>query len=48
MLSYCLKSRRNREKNKSRKNKNRGTMLLSKCAVRDIKKLIFLKDKEPS
>ena len=40
MLSYCLKCRENTEKNpKVAKAKNGTILLLSKCAVRDSKKI---------
>ena len=48
MLSFCLKCRRNTEsKNpKVARTKNGWMMLLSKCAVCNIKKLKFIKEQE--
>ena len=48
MLSFCLKCRRNTEsKNpKVARTKNGWIMLLSKCAVCNIKKLKFIKEQE--
>ena len=48
MLSYCLKRKKNTEsKNpKVARTKNGRIMLLSKCAVCDIKKLKFIKEQE--
>ena len=50
MLSYCLKCRKNTEsKNpKVSRTKNGRIMLLSKCAVCDIKKSKFIKQQEAS
>ena len=48
MLSYCLKCRKNTESKypKVVRTKNRKTMLLSKRAVCNSKKLKFLKEQE--
>ena len=45
MLTYCLKCRKNTESKNSQvvRTKNRRIMLLSKCEVRDSKKLKFIK-----
>ena len=50
MLSYCLKCRKNTEsKNpKNVKSKNGRILLLSICAVYEIKKAKFIKDQEAS
>ena len=50
MLSYCLKDRKNTESKNPRVAKtNKGRLIiLSKCAVRDSKKLRFIKGKEAS
>ena len=50
MLSYCLKCRINTESNNPEvvKTKNGRIMLLSKCAVCDIKKSKFIKEQEAS
>ena len=50
MLSYCLKCRKNTESKtqKLQGQKNRRTMLLSKCAVCDIKKSKLIKQQEAS
>ena len=49
MLSYCLKCRKNAEKNpKVVRTKNEGIMLLLKCEVCDSKKLKFIKEQEAS
>ena len=50
MALYCLKGRKNTE-NKNRKtfrSKNGKIMLLSRCKVRDSKKLKFIKEQESS
>ena len=48
MKSYCLKCRKNVENINSRvsKTSNGRTMLLSKCAICDRKKSIFIKNQE--
>ena len=48
MLSYCLKSRKNRESKNSKvvRTKNRRIMILSKCSVCNSKKSKFLKEQE--
>ena len=48
MKSYCLKCRKNIENINSRvsKTSNGRTMLLSKCAICDRKKSIFIKNQE--
>ena len=48
MLSYCLKCRKNTESNNPNvaRTKNGRLMLLSKCAVCNIKKSKFIKDQE--
>ena len=50
MLSYCLKCQKNTvsEIPKVARTKNGRTMLLSKCAVCDSKKLKLLKEQEAS
>ena len=50
MLSYCLKYRKNTEsKNpKVARTKNGRIMLLSKCAIFDSKKSLFIKQQEAS
>ena len=50
MLSYCLKCKKNTEsKNpKVTRTKTGRTMLLSKCAVCDSRKSIFIKQQEAS
>ena len=50
MLSYCLKCRNNTESKNPKivKTKNGRIMLLSKFALRDSKKLKFIKDQESS
>ena len=49
MKSYCLKCRKNTENINPRvsKTSNGKTMLLSKCAICDIKKSRFIKNQEP-
>ena len=42
MLSYCLKCK----KTKQKKNRNAGTMILSKCSICGTKKSRFIKKKE--
>ena len=48
MKSYCLKSRKNTENINPRVSKARNgrTMVLSKCAICDGKKSIFIKNQE--
>ena len=50
MLSYCLKSKQNRESINPRflKTSNGKTMILSKCAICDSKKSKFIKKQETS
>ena len=50
MLSYCLKCRKNTESKNPKivKTKNGRIMLLSKFALRDSKKLKFIKEQESS
>ena len=50
MLSYCLKRRKNTESKNPKvvKTKNAQITLLSKCKVCNSKKLIFIKEQEPS
>ena len=50
MFSYCLKCRKNTESKNPEvvRTKNGRIMLLSKCAVSDSKKLIFIKEQEAS
>ena len=50
MLSYCLKCRKNTEsvQPKVLKTKNSKTMLLSKCAVCNGKKPMFVKEQKAS
>ena len=47
MLSYCLKCRKNTE-SKNPRTKDRGIILLSKCAVCENKKSKFIKEQEVS
>ena len=48
MLSFCLKCRQNTQSKNPEvvKTKNRGTILLLKCSVRNIKKSKFPKEQE--
>ena len=48
MKSYCLKCRKNTENKNSKvsKTSNSKTMVLSKCAICDIKKSRFIKNQE--
>ena len=48
MKSYCLKCRKDTENINPRvsKTSNGGTMVLSKCAICDSKKLRFVKNRE--
>ena len=48
MKSYCLKCRKDTEKINPRvsKTSNGGTMVLSKCAIRNSKKSRFIKNQE--
>ena len=48
MLSYCLKCRKNAESKNPKvvKTKNGRIRLLSKCALRNSKKLKFIKEQE--
>ena len=50
MLSYCLRSRKNRESKKPKveKNKNGKIMLSSNCAVCRSKTPKFITEQEPS
>ena len=50
MLSHCLKCRENKESENTKvvKTKNRGIMLLSKCAVCNSKKSKLIKEQEAS
>ena len=50
MLSYCLKRRKNTKSGNPKvvKTKNERIMLLSKCAMCDIKKSKFIKEQEAS
>ena len=50
MLSYFLKGRKNTESKNPKvvTTKNRRTMLLSKCAVCDSKKMKFIKEQQAS
>ena len=50
ILSYCLKCRKNTESQnlEAVRTKNRRIMLLSKCAVCNIRKSKFIKEQEAS